>query len=203
VTNVRLLAFAHFAIYSIPLTIIIVQIATGWAQFKEYAGDSCDLEYTNIYAEIFNTVIAFFLPIGLNIIVICASVRHVHLTSHLRQAKHHVSAREKYHRSLVIQFLIFYTIWLSLWSPNIIIYQFTSGINTIETIGKLLNFIEITLDPIIVGALDVRFYQSWKQLWRKLKNKNFRSFQVEQRPVGPTIINTILHTSRQKRTAPL
>ncbi len=60
VTNVRLLAFAHFAIYSIPLIIIIVQIATGWARFEEYAGDSCDLAYTNIYAEIFNTVIAFF-----------------------------------------------------------------------------------------------------------------------------------------------
>jgi hypothetical protein len=88
----------------------------------------------------------------------------------LRRARHYVSAREKYHRSLVIQFIVFYTVWLLLWSPNLIVYQFTNGISTIIKIASLLNFIEITLDPIIISALDVRFQQLWRNLWTRVKD---------------------------------
>ena len=115
-------------------------------------------------------------------------MRHIRLTSQLRPAQHHVSAREKYHRSLVIQFFIFYIVWLLLWSPNLIVYQFTTGISNITLLTSLLNYIEIALDPIIVAALDVRFQKLWRNLWARLANiLGFRG--INQRRVVPITTN--------------
>jgi hypothetical protein len=143
---------------------------------------------------------AFVLPILLNIMVIGASIRHVHVTSNLQRAQHHVSAREKYHRSLVIQFVVFYIIWLSLWSPNIIVYQFTTGSTPVTRIALLLNYIEITLDPLIISALDVRFYHAWKKFWADAKNRSLQKFHTEQRRVLPMTIANTLQTTQQPRT---
>jgi hypothetical protein len=193
------LTLAHLTIYLIPLIVFIIQLFVGWAQVKEYVSESCDVTYTNMYARIFTTIIFFALPISLNVLVIYASIRHVHLTSQLRRAQHHVSAREKYHRSLVIQFFIFYTVWVLLWSPNVIVYQFTSDTSTVTLIVSLLNYIEIALDPIIISALDVRFYRAWKKTWRDVKNRIRRQFQTEQRRIGPARIANSLETVHQKR----
>jgi hypothetical protein len=201
VTHVRLLILTHVAIYLIPVIILIIQLLTGWAQLDQYVGDSCDIGYTSLCSQIINTIITFVLPIILNILVIYASIRHVHLTSQLRRAQHHVSAREKYNRSLVMQFFIFYAVWLSLWSPNIIVYQFTSGTSNTTLVASLLNYIEICLDPIIVGSLDIRFYKAWKKLWVDLRNKSLRRFQTEQRRVGPATIAGTLHPIQQKQAA--
>jgi hypothetical protein len=205
ITNTKLVAMAHVAIYSMPLISFVIQIYVGWAQLETYVGESCDIGYTNLYAETINTLLAFVLPIGLNILVIGASIRHVHLTSRLRRAQNHVSAREKYHRSLVMQFLIFYTIWLSLWSPNVIIYQFTTGTSTITLIGLLLNYIEITLDPIIIAALDVRFQKLWHNLWICLK-AIISCNRINQRRILPIITDpnvlTVAHI-QQRTTANL
>jgi hypothetical protein len=182
-----------------PLFILLVQFVTGWAQLEPVTRDVCDILYTNAYVQIFNTIIAFGLPILLNILVIYASVRHVRLTAALRKAQHHVSAREKYNRSLVIQFLIFYTIWITLWGPNVIIDQLTNGDNGIINIVRLLNFIEICLDPIIIGALDVRFWKAWRQLWLELKKKYFRD---AQRQVTPAVtVPTVTRAKKQDETA--
>ena len=191
-THVRLLAFAHVAIYLLPLINLIIQLNVGWAQLDRYDDGSCDIGYTNVYAQMVNTLIAFILPIILNILVICASIHHVRMTSQLRRAQHHVSAREKYHRSLVTQFLVFYTVWLLLWSPNVIVYQFTSGASTVTLIASLLNYIEIALDPFIIGALDVRFRHAWRQIWRFWKQKLPINFNRNQGQVGPDPINANL-----------
>ena len=166
---VRSLIAAHLAIYLTPWIGFLIQLLVRWAQFRDFIGGSCDIAYTNIYIKIFNLLCGIVLPILLNIIVIYFNVRHVHLTSRLHRAQHRVSAREKYHRSLVIQFLIFYTVWLLLWSPNLIVYQFTSGVSKATQIASLLNFIEIALDPIIIAALDVRFQKLWRNLWTRLQ----------------------------------
>jgi hypothetical protein len=200
VTNPRLLTLAHVVIYLIPLIFFIIQFFIGWAKLVQFPGDSCDISYENVCSQIINIIIAFVLPIGLNILVIFLSIRHVHLTSRLNRAQHHVSAREKYHRSLVIQFLVFYTVWLSLWSPNIIVYQFTSGASTASFVASLLNYIEISLDPIIVGALDVRFYQAWKKFCVYVKNKSLRQFQHEQRRIGPANVGITFQTMQKNRT---
>ncbi|CAF1486199.1 unnamed protein product [Adineta steineri] len=151
--HVKLLILAHFGIYVIPFLILSVQFIIGWAQLQKLYDELCSVTYVTIYIQIFNIIIAFILPIFLHITIICLSVRHVHLISTLQQGQHHVSAREKYNRSLVIQFLVFYIIWLILWSPNMIAYQLSIGGN-VTCIVRLLNFIEILLDPIIIAALD-------------------------------------------------
>jgi hypothetical protein len=133
-------------------------------------------------------IIGFALPICLNILVIYASVRYVRLTSTLRRSQHHVSAREKYHRSLVIQFLIFYTIWLTLWSPNIIVFQVAISSDDLTAVVRLLNFIEIALDPIIIAALDVRFWQAWKKVWISVRNILLDN-RPHQRRIHPLRIN--------------
>ncbi|CAF3923527.1 unnamed protein product [Adineta steineri] len=167
--HAKLLILAHLCIYIFPLISLVIQFVCGWSQLVVNFRDSSQVTYTNIYIQVFNVITAFVLPISLNITVIYLSMRHVRLTSTLQQGQHHVSAREKYNRSLVIQFLVFYTIWLSLWSPNIIVYQISIDGN-VTSIVRLLNFIGITLDPIIIAALDVRFWQEWRKVFMYLKN---------------------------------
>jgi hypothetical protein len=193
-TNVRLLTFTHLTIYLMPIIIFIIELFIGWAQVHEFSGNSCDIALTSIYAQIVNVIITYALPIVLNILVIYASVRHVRSNARLHAGRHHVSAREKYHRALVIQFLVFYTVWLLLWSPNVIVYQFTSGMNTAASVGRLLNFIEIALDPLIIAALDVRFGRVWKKMWIHLKNEHVKRFQTEQGQIGTAILNNTLQT---------
>lgn len=183
----RSLICTHFGIYLIPLIIFIVQLHVDWARVISSVGDSCYISYMNLYAKVFNTIIAFVLPISLNILVICLSVRYIHLTSRLRRNNHHVSAREKYDRSLVIQFLVFYIIWLLLWSPNVVVYQFTYRSDLLRIV-RLLSFILIVIDPIIVGALDVRFWKIWKDLWRRIKNRYFQELLQQRRQIQPVEI---------------
>jgi hypothetical protein len=199
-TNVRLLTFTHLAIYLMPIIIFIVQLYVGWMQLDEFIGDSCDTGLTSIYAQIFNVVITYAFPIVLNILVIYASVRHIQSTSRLSATQHHATAREKYHRALVIQFLVFYTVWLLLWSPNVIVYQFTSSTNTATSVCSLLNYTEIALDPLIIAALDVRFFKVWKKMWMHLKNGHVGLCRIRQRKTYPTTIAITLHTVQQKRT---
>ncbi|CAF3818110.1 unnamed protein product [Adineta steineri] len=163
-----LLTLAHISIYLMPFISLFIQFICEWTQVQVVIRGSCQVIYTNLYIQIFNIITAFALPIFLNILIIYASVRHIRLTSNLQRTQHHVSAREKYNRSLVVQFLIFYVIWAGLWSPNIIVFQVSIGGNA-TSIARTLNFIEIALDPIIIAALDVRFWQSWKKLWMHLR----------------------------------
>jgi hypothetical protein len=120
-------------------------------------------------------------------------MHHVHLTSRLTAQQHHETAREKYHRSLVIQFVVFYTVWLLLWSPNLLIYQFTSGTSDGTVIASLLNFIEITVDPIIIAALDVRFQKIWLKIW-VLSTNFLRRRRPDQRRIAPIITNNFQPT---------
>ncbi|UJR21501.1 hypothetical protein I4U23_024586 [Adineta vaga] len=163
----KALLITHLSIYFLSLLSMVIQFVFGWAQLVIINGDSCQVTYTNLYVQIFNIATAYALPILLNVIVIYISARHVRLASTLQKATH-VSAREKYNRSLVIQFLLFYIIWVSLWTPNVVLYQISGGGDLTSTF-RLLNFIEVTLDPIIIAALDVRFWQAWQKIWRCVK----------------------------------
>ncbi len=190
-TYVRSLICAHLGIYFMPVIIFVVQVYIDWAPLITSPGDSCYINYTNIYTQIFNIIFAFTLPISFNILVIYLSIRHVNLTSRLQRAQHHVSAREKYHRSLVIQFLIFYTIWLLLWSPNVISYQFTYRAAVLRIV-RVLEFVQIALDPIIICALDVRFWEVWQNMWRHVKNRYFPELQPQRRQVQPIKNNPVI-----------
>ena len=186
--HTKLLIATHLAIYLSTLISSVIQFIFGWTQLDMSTKNSCEVTYTNIYVQVFNILTAFVLPIGLNILVIYASVRHVRLTSTLQRAAHHVSAREKYHRSLVIQFMVFYTIWVTLWSPNVIVFQVSVGGANLTSIVRLLNFIEIALDPMIIAALDVRFWQAWQKFWVYLKHTILCNRIIQGR-IQPTSTN--------------
>ncbi|CAF1613735.1 unnamed protein product [Adineta ricciae] len=163
---------AHVCIYTLPALSVLIQLYAGWCQLLVVPRNYCQVVYTNIYIQVFNVITAFALPIALNIIIIYCSVRHVRSASTMRAGVHHVSARQKYNRSLVIQFLVFYTIWLSLWSPNVIVFQVSITDGNVTRYVRMLNFIEIALDPIIIAALDVRFWQEWRRVILHLKANN-------------------------------
>ncbi len=181
----KLLMATHLAMYLSTLVSIVIQLLTSWTKVDMSNITACVVTYTNIYIQIFNIITAFALPISLNILVIYSSVRHVRLASTLQRTQHHVSAREKYNRSLVIQFLAFYIIWVALWSPNVIVYQVGIGGN-ITSIVRLLNFIQIALDPIIIAALDIRFYRAWQACWVYVKRRLLinEAFQGRIQPIA-------------------
>jgi hypothetical protein len=200
-TDRRLLVLAHFGIYLLPFITLFIQFLVGWAQLEHFPNNTCDVDFINIYVQIFNIVAGVIIPISLNIFVIYISVHYVKLASHLRKTPHHVSARGKYHRSLVIQFLCFYIIWLGLWLPNVILYQLVNG-STELTTARLVNFIEISLDPIIVGALDVRFWHVWKKVGLSLKNKYLNHLRLQARQIRPfTIDPGIGRVAKQQETS--
>ena len=196
VTNIKLLTFTHLSIYFVPLISFIIQISFGWAQVNQYDNESCDILYTNVYAQIFNIIVTFVLPISLNILVIYTSIRYVHLTSQLRRAQHHVSARGKYNRALVIQFFIFYTVWLLLWSPNLIVFQL-KGADDSLMIMQLLNYVEISLDPFIIAALDTRFQHTWYQTSLYLKRRCHIKLNHNLRQIAPQTINATVQVQKR------
>jgi len=194
----NILILTHLGIYFISLLVLFLPFAFGWTELNEYIRDRCEIAYKNVHIQVFNIIISFALPISLNILVIYASIRHIRLTSTLRQAQHHVSARKKYHRSLVIQFVIFYTIWLALWSPNILVYQVSISSSNLTIIVRLLNFTQIALDPIIIAALDVRFWHAWKKVWISIRSTLLVN-RANQRRIRPTTMNPIVFSVKTPR----
>ncbi|CAF1012149.1 unnamed protein product [Adineta ricciae] len=184
-TNTGLLTVAHLAIYILPLVNLLGQILLNWAKLDAHSSDICDLRFSATSVQIYNVTVAFVLPISLNVFVIYRSAHYIQLTSHLRRGQHHISARDKYHRSLVIQFLVFYIIWLLLWAPNIIVFQLQSKNVQIISICQLLNFIEITIDPMIIAGLDKRFYRVWKDIWKCLKDTFSLRMNPNLRQIAP------------------
>ena len=86
---------------------------------------------------------------------------------------------------------------------DIIVYQFTSGLDDLTNIVRLLNFIEIVLDPIIIAALDIRFWHAWKKFWIYLKKTKFikRPNQRKLRPATVNINAFSINTHRLQTTA--
>ncbi|CAF1527451.1 unnamed protein product [Rotaria sordida] len=121
-------------------------------------------------------------------LMIYASARHIHLKSVVQRTQHHVSAREKYHRSLVIQFLCFYFIWGVFWSPFIVIFQVSVRQQNLMNVVTILSFVEVACDPIIVAALDVRFWHQWRKFGVHVKNTIFVD-RRNRRRIHPSTVN--------------
>jgi hypothetical protein len=85
-----------------------------------------------------------------------------------------VIMRRNHHRRLIIHSCIFYSIWLSLWSPfMIIIYLDANTINElIVFIVSVANTVETLIDPIVSIFLDKRFAQAWKKSYQWI-NRQF------------------------------
>jgi len=139
---------------------MIIQQNFGWCVVIEKSGSSCSLGYTNIAVRVWNIIFIFLLPI---IISFCASIRCVSFVKHTQTRQ--VIIRRNHHRRLIYRFIIFYTIWLILWGPFMLVTHLD-----IEPINDQINFavkicstIEMSIDGILVYFLDKRFEMAWKK----------------------------------------
>lgn len=167
----RLMLTTHIGIYLIPLIVLIIEINVGWAVSYRRPGDSCDLDFPSVGIRIFNTIFCYAFPVGLTLIYLCLSLRHVRLTAAAIRNQQISDNRLKHHRLLVLQSFIFYSVWLLLWSPHVIVSQYVYVSSTVGAITQILNYVELTFDPLIITALDVRFLKVWKKTFRKMKTR--------------------------------
>ncbi|CAF1139454.1 unnamed protein product [Rotaria sp. Silwood1] len=179
IKNPRLIILTHFLIYILPALNITIQIFGNWTILLHTAGESCDIIYSSLTVEIFNLFIIYLIPVALNLTVIAFCIRHVSSIKGIH-SQQIINLRRKHKKSLLIRTIIFYSIWLVLWSPNVLAFQFIN-VNTEPGIYiSLLNYIEIKTDPIFITVLDVRLFQSWKIIWRKIK-------RCRRRAVAPAL----------------
>ena len=130
-------------------------------------GGSCDIQYRYVIVQIFNLFVVYLIPIILSLLIIGVCIRHVSSIVGIRNQQI-INRRRQHQRTLLSQTIIFYSIWLILWSPNVLAFQFINVNTTAGIITSFINYIELTLDPLIIAALDVRFFKVWQTLWRKL-----------------------------------
>jgi hypothetical protein len=151
----------HFLIYFLPLFGHIIAIKFGWTILQNSPGDACGLLPISLTIRIIFLLLSYVIPVSLTLIFLFLSLNHIQNTNGIR-AQEIVDARQKYHRQLVIQSSVFYSIWLILWSPHLLLFPFYYKNGTVGNIAQILSYINITLDPIAISALDVRFLRTWK-----------------------------------------
>ncbi|CAF3009720.1 unnamed protein product [Rotaria sp. Silwood2] len=181
-----LIILSHFLIYILPALNIMIQVLANCTILLNTLGESCDIVYRSLAIEIFNIFIIYIIPVALNLIVITFCIRHVSSVKDIH-SQQIINFRRKHKKTLLMQTIIFYSIWLILWSPNVLAFQFIN-VNTAAGIYiSLLNYIEIGTDPFFVAVLDIRLFQSWKITWRKIKECRRRAIT----PVFPATVEQI------------
>jgi len=148
----------------------MVQFLANWTLLWRRSGASCDIEYESLIVQIFNLYVIYIIPIVFNLIIIGFCIRHVSSIRGVR-SQQIINRRRKHQRTLLFQTITFYSIWLILWSPNVLAFQFIN-VNTEPGIyTSLLNYVEIAIDPIIIAVIDVRFYKAWQKLSRRIRGR--------------------------------
>ncbi len=164
----RLIVLIHFLIYILPALNIIVQFLTNLAQIWRRRGGSCDIQYVSIIVQIYNLFVIYIIPVVLNIVVLSLGIRNFSSIQGVF-SQQIIYLRRKRQRILLLQTLTFYSIWLLLWSPDILSFQFTNANSDPAIVTLLLSYIEIAIDPVIMAIIDIRFLITWQTLWKKLK----------------------------------
>jgi len=178
-SNPYTIIIAHILIYSFPLLGHLVAIKFGWTVLDNPRGDACDLLTVSLTIRILFLLFSYFIPVILALVFLSLCLNYVRNTDGI-QTQEIVDARHKYHRQLVIQSSVFYSLWILLWSPHLLLFPFYYKNSTIGTIAQILNYISITVDPIVIAALDVRFLQAWKSTGSYLKRyiRRYKSIPI-------------------------
>jgi len=183
--NRSLLIFVHLFIYIVPLVSHIIAILCGWSKLDNPSGDACDLLPVSSIIRIIILLFSYFIPVVLTLIFLSLILKYIHNTDDIR-TKEIADARLKHHRQLVIQSVAFYSVWLILWSPHLLIFPFSHKSSRIGIIAQILNYLSITVDPIIIACLDARFLQAWRSTKDRIKT----SLQWRQSVRVPAIMLT-------------
>ena len=168
VEKVRWIILSHLLIYVLPIINVIVQFVSQLARISRRRGASCDILYNMLFVQIFNVVITYVFPVFFNLIVIGLAIRFVSSVEGVT-SQQIIHLRQKRQRILLIQTIVFYTIWLFSWSPDFIAFQFIYVHSDPGIITSLLSHINTALDPILIGILDVRFLTPLKTRCKRMK----------------------------------
>ncbi|UJR16003.1 hypothetical protein I4U23_002920 [Adineta vaga] len=172
---------AHLVIYFFPLFGHIIAAKYKWTILQNPPGDACDLIPISLTIRIIFLLFSYFIPVILTLIFLSLCLKHVRNTDGIH-TQEIVDARHKYHRQIVIQSSVFYSLWIIFWSPHILLFPFFYKNSTVGIIAQILNYISITLDPIIIAALDVRFLQAWQSTRDHFK-RSLNRYQPVRVPV--------------------
>lgn len=164
----RLIVLAHVLIYILPVVNIIVQFLTNLSQIRRRRGGSCDIIYSSTIVQIFNLFVIYIIPVFLNIIILGLGIRYVSSVKGVVSTQI-IRIRRKRQRVLVLQTLVFYSIWCLLWSPDVLSFQFINVNSDPAIVTSLLSYMEIALDPALIAIVDIRFLTTWRTLYNKMK----------------------------------
>ena len=159
---------AHVLIYVLPLVSHVVAIVFGWSVLQSPAGDACDLLARSFVVRATFLLFSYFVPVALALTFLLLSLNFIRNTDGIR-SQEIVDARLKHHRQLVVQSCVFYSLWLLLWSPHVLVFPFCYKSSGVGNVAQMLSYVSIALNPIVIAALDVRFLQAWKSTRDRMK----------------------------------
>ena len=193
--NRHIIIFVHLFIYLLPLIGHLITIICKWSILENPPGDACDLSPTSLTIRLLFLLFSYFIPVTLTLVFLLLSLNYIRKTDGIR-TQEIVDARLKHHRQLVIQSGVFYSLWLILWSPHLLLFPFYYKNSTIGIVAQILNYISITVDPIVIAALDVRFLQVWRTIGHHTdRNMRRRSTRVPVIMFSRPSDDTIEHSS--------
>ena len=161
----------HCLIYFFPLLGHILTIHFHWMTLENAPVFGCDLATSSMIVRLVFLLFSYFLPVILALVFLALCLNFIRNTDGI-QTPAIVDARQRYHRQLVIQSSVFYSLWILLWSPHLLLFPFEYKNSPMGTVAQILNYISITLDPIVIAALDVRFLQAWKSTGEHLRERS-------------------------------
>ena len=175
------IVIAHLFIYTLPLFGHVITIICRWSTLDSPPGDACDLAPVSWIVRLLFLLFTYFIPVILTLVFLSLSLNYIHNTDGIR-TKEIVDARLRHHRQLVIQSVVFYSMWLLLWSPHILVFPFNHKSSRIGSVAQILNYLCVTVDPIVITTLDMRFLQVWKSIGSHV-NRHIRRQQPMRVPV--------------------
>jgi len=152
---------AHLLIYTLPLLGYVVAIICDWSKLEHPPGDTCDLLPVSVTTRLLFLLFSYFIPVIFTLFFLLISLNYIRNTDGI-ETKDIVDIRLKHHRQLVIQSGVFYSLWLLFWSPHLLVFPFYYKHSKVGMIAQIMNYISITIDPVVIAALDKRFLQAWK-----------------------------------------
>ncbi len=154
---------AHLLIYTLPLLGYVVAIICDWSKLESPPGDTCDLLPVSVTTRLLFLLFSYFIPVIFTLFFLLISLNYIRNTDGI-ETKDIVDIRLKHHRQLVIQSGVFYSLWLLFWSPHLLVFPFYYKHSKVGMIAQIMNYSGITIDPIVITALDMRFLQVWKSI---------------------------------------
>ena len=141
----------------IPLLIffnLCVQAAFDWCVVTREAGASCSVSYTNNVVRIWNLVVVTIVPILISFLFVSSNFIFSKKTLIINKC----FIRRNHHHRLIIHSSIFYSIWLILWLPFMIVtfLDIDSLNGSVAFVTVVASSMEIMADPIISIFLDKR-----------------------------------------------